>query len=225
MKITFGIITSPTYTSSNGSKLGPNSTTGYSGTVFEPIDEFKGDVARYLLYFITRYEGRLNLFNHMVAASPLDGSEEKGFEDWYINMLKEWNTLDPVSQRERDRNDAIFSLQKIRNPFIDHPEWVDLIWNEPTDSTAPQAPANVVATMVGESFVSLSWAPSADTDVLGYKIYVNGVYNKYSKSTHINKKCCYILPAKIYSCGVICVILCHGHFVSFLKFNVISAAI
>lgn len=170
-------------TASNGSKLGKSTTLGFTGTVYEPIDEFKGDVARYLLYFITRYEGRLNLFNHMVAASPLDGSEEKGFEDWYINMLKEWNTLDPVSQRERDRNDAIFSLQKIRNPFIDHPEWVDLIWNEPTDSTAPQAPANVVATMVGESFVSLSWAPSADTDVLGYKIYVDGVYKKYSKST------------------------------------------
>lgn len=193
-------------TASNGSKLGKSITLGYTGTVYEPIDEFKGDVARYLLYFVTRYEGRLNLFNHMVTASPLDGSEEKGFEDWYINMLKEWNTLDPVSQRERDRNEVIFALQKIRNPFIDHPEWVNLIWNEATDATSPQVPTNVVATNVGESFVSLSWAPSADTDVLGYKIYVNGVYNKYSKSTsttidRLSPSTSYLITVKAYDKG------------------------
>ena len=170
-------------TTSNGSKLGKSITPGFTGTVYEPIDEFKGDVARYLLYFITRYEGLLNNFNYMVKASPLDGTEEKGFEDWYINMLKEWNTLDPVSQREKDRNEAVFELQKIRNPFIDHPEWVDLIWSETNDVVAPQAPISVASSKIGKSFVTISWLPSSDVDVLGYKIYVNGIYNKYTKST------------------------------------------
>ena len=193
-------------TASNGSKLGKSTTPGFAGTVYEPIDEFKGDVARYLLYFITRYEGRLNLFNYMVTASPLDGSEEKGFEDWYITMLKEWNTLDPVSQRERDRNEAIFSLQKIRNPFIDHPEWVNLIWNETADGITPQAPTSVTSTKVGESFVSLSWAPSADADILGYKIYVNGVYNKFSKTTsttidRLSPSTSYSITVKAYDKG------------------------
>lgn len=187
-------------TASNGSKLGKSTTPGYTNTVYEPIDEFKGDVARYLLYFVTRYEGRLNAFNYLLSTSPLDGSEEKGYEDWYITMLKEWNTLDPVSQKEIDRNNAVYAIEKIRNPFIDHPEWVDLIWSETTDAIAPQAPTNLSVSNIGESFLSLSWSPSQDADVLGYKIYVNGVYTKYSKtsSTTIDR----LIPSTVYNITV-----------------------
>lgn len=170
-------------TFTNGSKLGKSTTPGYVNTVYEPIDEFKGDVARYILYFITRYEGSLNNYDYMVSTSPLDGSEERGYEGWYINMLKEWNTLDPVSQREKDRNDAVYAIQKIRNPFIDHEEWVNMIWNVTPDSVAPQAPSNLSASAVGESFITLNWSPSSDADILGYKIYVNGSFYKNSKTT------------------------------------------
>lgn len=176
--------TTPCITS-NGSKLGKSITPGYTNTVYEPLDQFKGDVARYLLYFVTRYEGNLNLYNHQLATSPLDGTEEKGYEDWYITMLKEWNTLDPVSQREIDRNNAIYAIQKIRNPFIDHPEWVNLIWSETPDTIAPQAPTNISATTIGDSYIIISWTPSSDTDILGYKIYVNGNYVKYSKANSV----------------------------------------
>lgn len=169
----------------NGSKRGKSTTPGYTNLVYEPIDEFKGDVARYLLYFVTRYEGNLDLYNHQLSTSPLDGSEEKGYEDWYITMLKDWNTLDPVSQREIDRNNAVYAIEHIRNPFIDHPEWVNLIWSETPDSVAPQAPTNLAVTQTGESFITLSWLPSTDSDVLGYKIYVNGVYKKYSKTNSV----------------------------------------
>ena len=172
-----------TYT--NGSKLGKSTTPGYTNTVYEPIDEFKGDVARYLLYFATRYEGNLNVYNYLLSTSPLDGTEEKAYEDWYITMLKDWNALDPVSQREIDRNNAVYAIEKIRNPFIDHPEWVNLIWSETTDAIAPQSPTNLAVTKSGESFLSLSWTASSDTDVLGYKIYVNGVYTKYSKTNSV----------------------------------------
>ena len=170
---------------SNGSKRGKSTTPGYSNLVYEPIDEFKGDVARYLLYFAVRYEGNLNLYNHQLSTMPLDGSEEKAFEGWYITMLKDWNALDPVSQKERDRNNAVFAIQKIRNPFIDHPEWVNMIWSETPDAIAPQAPSNLSISQVGKNFFTFSWTPSSDTDVLGYKVYVNGTYVKYSKTNSV----------------------------------------
>ncbi len=83
---------------------------------------------------------------------PLDGSEEKAFEDWYITMLKDWNALDPVSRKERDRNNAVYAIQKIRNPFIDHPEWVNMIWSETPDAVAPQAPSNLSISPTRQEF-------------------------------------------------------------------------
>lgn len=169
-------------TFTNGSKLGKSTTPGYSNTVYEPVDEFKGDVARYLLYFVVRYEGSLNIFNYLLSTSPLDGTEEKGYEDWYLAMLKEWNTLDPVSQREIDRNNATYAIQKVRNPFIDHPEFVNLIWSETADTVAPDAPTGVNASSVGESFVKLQWQPSTSANILGYHIFQDGIYIGFSKS-------------------------------------------
>ncbi len=169
----------------NGSKLGKSTTPGYTNTVYEPIDEFKGDVARYLLYYVVRYEGHLGNNNYLLATSPLDGNEERGFEDWYINLLKDWNALDPVSQRELDRNNAVYSIQNVRNPFIDHPEWVDMIWNVTPDAIAPSAPLGLSASNIGESFVTLNWNSNAEADLLGYKIYVNGEFYKNSKTNSV----------------------------------------
>ena len=172
-------------TASNGSKLGKSTTPGYTNTVYEPIDEFKGDVARYLLYYVVRYEGHLVNNNYLLSTSPLDGNEERGFEDWYINLLKDWNALDPVSQRELDRNNAVYSIQNVRNPFIDHPEWVDMIWNVTPDAIAPSAPLGLSASNIGKSFVTLNWNSNAEADLLGYKIYVNGEFYKNSKTNSV----------------------------------------
>ncbi len=172
-------------TATNGSKLGKSTTPGYTNTVYEPLDEFKGDVARYLLYYVVRYEGHLGNNNYLLATSPLDGNEERGFEDWYINLLKDWNALDPVSQRELDRNNAVYAIQNVRNPFIDHPEWVDMIWNVTPDAIAPFAPLGLSASNIGESFVTLNWNSNAEADLLGYKIYVNGEFYKNSKTNSV----------------------------------------
>lgn len=59
----FGKVGSATFTSENGSKLGTSISPNYSGKVFEPIDEFKGDIARMILYFATRYESKLSSFS------------------------------------------------------------------------------------------------------------------------------------------------------------------
>ena len=124
----FGRVGTASWTSTNGSKLGTSNFPGYGGTVFEPIDEFKGDIARSLLYFITRYEDRLQQFDYNDANNPQDGSRDRGFEQWYINLLLLWHQNDPVSTKETARNNYAYGYQKNRNPYIDHPEYVTRIW-------------------------------------------------------------------------------------------------
>lgn len=186
--------TAPFYTFTNGSRISANGTpgSGYTGRVYEPIDEFKGDIARSLLYFAVRYEGKLGLFNYYNGTSaandrsPLDGTEEKAFEDWYLAMLLQWHNQDPVSQREIDRNNEVYALQKNRNPFIDYPQWVNAIWNQTANSLEPEAPTNLSITQTSAYFVNLSWTPSPDADVIGYKIYQNDVLIAYTKDTSIS---------------------------------------
>lgn len=127
----FGEVGHITYTSSNGSKLGSASNTlGYNGTVFEPIDEFKGDLARAYFYMATRYENRIGSWqgNTDNADAILDGTSTVVFEAWALAMLKRWHQEDPVSAKERQRNDAVYQFQGNRNPYIDHPEYVSQIW-------------------------------------------------------------------------------------------------
>lgn len=127
----FGEVGSTTYVSSNGSKLGAaSSTLGYNGTVFEPIDEFKGDFARAYFYMATRYENVIaNWENNSTSSDAvLDGTNTTVFEPWLLAMLKRWHKEDPVSAKERERNQAVFDFQGNRNPFIDHPEFVQQIW-------------------------------------------------------------------------------------------------
>lgn len=120
----------------NGSKKGNNLNSGYSagftGTVFEPIDEFKGDIARCLLYFATRYEDLMdNFYGAATVASKamFNGSTDQVFSPTFLNILLTWHNQDPVSIKETKRNDAIYTFQGNRNPYIDHPEYVCLIWN------------------------------------------------------------------------------------------------
>lgn len=120
----FGEVTHPRWVSQNGSKLGTNSYGKFRGTVFEPIDEFKGDIARALLYFATRYEHRIQTFQHVM----LNGTKDQVYANWFINLLLKWHKQDPVSKHEVHRNEVGFQFQGNRNPFIDHPEWVEKIW-------------------------------------------------------------------------------------------------
>ena len=186
----YGIAGTPNhYTFTNGSKISKNGTpnSGYTGRVYEPHAEFKGDIARSLLYYVVRYEGKLNSFNFYNGTSPandtspLDGTEEKAYEDWFLAMLLQWHYNDPVSQKEIDRNNAVFSIQKNRNPFIDYPDWVNSIWSQNPIVIVSAAPENLSVSQVSSYFVNLNWTPSTDSDILGYKIYQNGVSIGYSK--------------------------------------------
>lgn len=128
----YGNVGTASWTSLNGSKLGVSSTLGYSGTVFEPIDEFKGDIARMIFYFVTRYENKLTTFS---SGNMLGGSTYPGLQQWELDVLLLWNDQDPVSQREIDRNNACFAWQQNRNPYIDNPTWVHDVWGYSTRNT------------------------------------------------------------------------------------------
>lgn len=122
-----------TYTSNNGfSKLGTCSDPGYSGKVFEPNDEYKGDFARMYFYMATRYEDNIAGWKSKSteAAHVLAGNSYPAYQSWYIEVLLKWHRQDPVSQKEIDRNNAIFNYQNNRNPFIDYPILAEFIWGD-----------------------------------------------------------------------------------------------
>ncbi|AZA76513.1 T9SS C-terminal target domain-containing protein [Chryseobacterium sp. G0186] len=201
-------------TFTNSSKIGRSAIPNlpYTGYVYEPIDEFKGDVARSILYFSVRYEGKLGTFKYAANVNPasdtnpLDGTEERAFEPSYIAMLLQWHQQDPVSQREIDRNNTVYGIQKNRNPFIDNPSWVTAIWNQTPDAIAPQTPSNLIATQTSAYFTNLSWNPSSDTDVIGYKVYQNGNLVATTKGTtisidHLTPSTNYNYTVKAYDAG------------------------
>jgi endonuclease I len=170
-----GTVGSATYTSQNGSKLGSSSVSGYSGTVFEPVNAFKGDIARMYFYFATRYENTVSGYSYAM----FDGSSNKVFTTAFLNLLLAWNAQDPVSAREIARNNAIYARQNNRNPYIDHPEYVNQIWGGTApsgDTQVPTAPTSLTSTSRTSTSISLSWNASSDNvAVTGYDVYANSV--------------------------------------------------
>ncbi|MCS7004554.1 MAG: endonuclease [Cytophagales bacterium] len=128
----YGYVTTITHTTMNGSKLGKDNGArnyGYTGTVFEVIDAYKGDFARTQLYMAICYEDKLSSWvSNSNAGSVLNGTAFPGFHSWYLNTLLEWHIKDPVSQKEIDRNNEVFKIQGNRNPLIDSPQFVQRIW-------------------------------------------------------------------------------------------------
>lgn len=107
-----------------------------NGWEFEPRDEVKGDVARMLFYMATRYQGDPVLddgLDLVLANDPDDGKDLHVPIYGDIDDLLRWHLEDPVDQWEIDRNEVIYGYQGNRNPFIDHPELVELIWGTPED--------------------------------------------------------------------------------------------
>lgn len=109
----------------------------YKGTsewTWKPRAEVQGDVARMIFYMATRYEGEngepdLELIDYLPtnnnSTAPLFAK---------LSDLLVWNLIDPIDEFEMNRNNVIFKYQKNRNPFIDHPEYANLIWGEGSNS-------------------------------------------------------------------------------------------
>lgn len=117
-----------TLASANGvdalGKLGNSTFSGYSGTVFEPVDEYKGDFARSYFYMAAAYNDKISSWSSPMLA----GNSYPCFSSWSIQLLLKWHRQDPVSEKELNRNEAVYARQNNRNPFIDHPEMVEFIW-------------------------------------------------------------------------------------------------
>lgn len=128
----FGETSNPTYTSNNDfSKVGPCSVDGYTGTVFEPNDEYKGDFAHIYFYMATCYEDKIaGWASNGTASTVLDGTSYPAYKTWYINMLLRWAKEDPVSQKEIDRNNAVYQCQQNRNPYVDYPGLEQYVWGD-----------------------------------------------------------------------------------------------
>lgn len=179
----FGKVGTASFTSLNGSKVGNSVSAGYGGTVFEPIDEFKGDVARMIFYFVTRYETQLSSFSD---GNMLGNTAYPGLQTWELNQLLAWNALDPVSAVEVQRNNASYTFQGNRNPYIDNPSFVNLVWGTPTvDTENPTAPINLVANNPTSNSIALSWTAATDNvGVIGYDVYANGVLKSTVSGTN-----------------------------------------
>lgn len=110
--------------------------------IWEPRDADKGDVARAMFYMAVRYEGDngetnlelVSYVNSSPSGQPLYGN---------LDTLLKWHNNDPVNNWERNRNDIIYNqYQANRNPFVDHPEYVGLIWGSDSGVYEPVSHAS-----------------------------------------------------------------------------------
>lgn len=128
----FGEVGNASWTSQNGGKLGPNTVSGFSGTVFEPIDDYKGDIARALMYVSVRYYQEDNSW------STSDMTNKSVIKNWAMTMLLRWHEEDPVDEKEINRNNKVYNIQGNRNPFVDYPEFAPMIWDPNWDNIEDQ---------------------------------------------------------------------------------------
>jgi endonuclease I len=102
----------------------------YTSSVFEPADEYKGDFARDYMYMVTCYEDFASRWQSTGTMSMLLGGTYPVFRPNAVALLLKWHREDPVSTKEVNRNNAVYSFQHNRNPFIDHPELAEFIWGK-----------------------------------------------------------------------------------------------
>ena len=123
----FGDVATVSYASANNySKLGSCKSAGYTGKVFEPNDEIKGDIARIYFYMATCYQSQCGSWGGDIFTST-------GMVKWELDVMMAWSKLDPVDDVEKARNNAVQQVQNNRNPFVDYPGLEDYIWGDKTD--------------------------------------------------------------------------------------------
>ncbi|EDP70233.1 50S ribosomal protein L31 type B [Flavobacteriales bacterium ALC-1] len=149
----------------------PNQAYFSTGSSFFPGWDWRGDVARIIMYVNLRYN-------------------EPFTDVGTLNLFLEWNAADPVSPQEIEdnRNTVISGVQGNRNPFIDNPFLATVIWggtqaenrwgeNPPDDTEAPTIPTNLTASNETSSTVDLNWTGSTDNiGVTAYNIFVDNVF-------------------------------------------------
>ena len=121
------------HSANNYSILGTCKTEGYSGTVFEPNDEIKGDLARIYFYMATCYQDKVSNWTKGESQKVFGNSSYPGLRDWVLAMFMRWAKQDPIDDVEKARNNAVYEVQGNRNPFVDYPGLEDYIWGGKAD--------------------------------------------------------------------------------------------
>ena len=158
---------------------------GVSNNGWYPGDEWKGDVARMMMYMYVRYDDQCLPTNVGIGDSSLT-------QDDMIDLFLKWNVDDKVSDIEIARNEyhentSNSAAQGNRNPFIDNPYLATIIWGgndnaedlwgiSSDDDVNPSQPDNVVASNQTTTSIDIEWNPSEDNvGVTGYNIYIDNV--------------------------------------------------
>lgn len=138
---------------------------GYTGKVFEPNDEVKGDIARAYFYMVTCYQNQIsNWVSNGKAVYVFDGNTYPGLTNWCLTMMMRWSAIDPVDDIEIARNNVIAAKQN-RNPFIDYPGLEDYIWGDKKDVAFSYD--NYEGSSSGKQYVTMSFSPTSVTATLG----------------------------------------------------------
>ena len=116
-------------------RMGYSTRSGYTGRVFEPDDEYKGDFARAYFYMATCYNNVISNWTQSGGDAFFAGNSYPVFTTYAIDLLMEWHRLDPVSEKETTRNCYAHAWQGNRNPYIDHPELAEYIWGNKQGQT------------------------------------------------------------------------------------------
>lgn len=160
----FAKVGNVTETFKNGAKMGYSVTPGYSGKAYEPLNEYKGDIARAMLYMSVRYYGEDDVWveSSMTVKSTL--------KPWAIAMLLQWHQDDPVSQKEINRNNAVYGIQDNRNPFVDNPDFAFMIWDPSWSVNNHESVSYSISPNPVKSGGTIRIA-SADADKLNVEMY------------------------------------------------------
>lgn len=155
-------------------KVGPSSAAGITiAAAFEPNDYVKGDIARNYFYMVTRYQNDLSnwvtLNNATGIEKVIDAANTMypSFHIPYLQMLYNWHINDPVDARESNRNNLVYSQQNNRNPFIDFPQYVNLVWQ--CTGVIPVTVFDFAAIKNTESIL-LKWYATYETKFKQYNI-------------------------------------------------------
>ena len=207
------------YSNQKGNYLGTSKTMG-SGLVFEPQDSDKGDIARAVFYMVARYNylsgsddtgissdnPNLELIQNGVApTSGYQSTTNLTGKMGVLSDLLEWNRIDPVDEYEIHRNNLLYTnFTNNRNPFIDFPEWAEIIWGEnvgvahpSTDPISNNSPLNINGeqdVLYLEKTMSLS-ATTSDNSPITWTVSDNTVVS-LSSSTSTSGETITITPLK-----------------------------
>ena len=189
-------VKSTSWSNNLGSKLGTSA--NWSGeTAFEPVDEYKGDVARVYFYMLTCY---MNKDFTQGGKGYRYFSYSNGVCDFHsksLALMLKWHRQDPVSDKEITRNAKVFDLQGNENPFVVEPNLVEYIWGtmkgKPYDcdgEVLPPDPGTVDGAITCQEARELALAlaqgsqSSTEYVVVGYVTSLNGSYStQYSSQT------------------------------------------